>query len=716
MPSWAQPKIKSISLNSNPVPKYEKLELTIVTEGLKYNNPYNPHEVDLRAKFISPSGKKWLISGFYDGKHWKIRFTANETGLWRYRVGLKNHNDIALSVPDSFIVTESARHGWLRVSSIDPYYLIHDDGTPFFGIGQAGGNSKPLWFVENAIKTIRDMGNHGLNTLLIWWGPFFPLESEGKDTENTGVGRYDQSQARQLDRLVEAAEEHNVILIPVLWSHNQFYNRFSYSWSDPTKPRRNPYRHLHNGKLRATEWATDAESWEYQKRLYRYIIARWSYSTAIGIWGLFSELNLSELKNGEAWLKKIYRWFRVNDPFKHPTTASLNSNKIWYKGYSILDVASFHSYNDNASLSKNTQILVNAITHMRQWTKPNFIGEYGVLSKETRLKYVVDANWAATMSGSAMTPLYWWMANDRYSSPPGSLTWKKYLEIQKIISEFVNDIPFGRIKLWPVKPGKDVYLNSVPDGFRLSAPNKTSFSITLTPKSEWKIPENLENPIIIIQEGNLTPNSGKLNAYLHGRAHRNMQQSVEFVAHFDKRSQFIIDVDSYSRSGATLRVNVENKTTAETIFPSVFPSVSGQHANDYIVNINKSYLIPIPSGIHSIKVLNSGPDWIRIKAYRFKNVIPLSHEELDRIKYKRGVFGLKGKDRLYLYIRDHKIWSNGLVKAKNLKSGLYRIQWWDTEKGFINATQVKPNSKGEIIAVIPKSDHGIACKIELIKN
>ena len=52
-------------------------------------NPYDPEEIDLSAEFTSPAGKVWKINGFYDGKAYKIRFAANETGAWKYVVAPK---------------------------------------------------------------------------------------------------------------------------------------------------------------------------------------------------------------------------------------------------------------------------------------------------------------------------------------------------------------------------------------------------------------------------------------------------------------------------------------------------------------------------------------------------------------------------------------------------------------------------------------------------
>jgi hypothetical protein len=88
----AQEKFNSIISNRDTVRLFEKYELTILLDK-KYANPFDPNEVNLKCKFISPSGKTKLIDGFYyvdyklineDGaldntgfENWKIRFTPN---------------------------------------------------------------------------------------------------------------------------------------------------------------------------------------------------------------------------------------------------------------------------------------------------------------------------------------------------------------------------------------------------------------------------------------------------------------------------------------------------------------------------------------------------------------------------------------------------------------------------------------------------------------
>ncbi|MBM4027253.1 MAG: DUF5060 domain-containing protein, partial [Planctomycetes bacterium] len=84
-------RINSIQAVSASVGLYEKLELRIDLDA-DFRNPFDPEEIDLRAVFTAPSGKKWRIWGFYNPSSWAalwmVRFAPTETGTWRYVVAV----------------------------------------------------------------------------------------------------------------------------------------------------------------------------------------------------------------------------------------------------------------------------------------------------------------------------------------------------------------------------------------------------------------------------------------------------------------------------------------------------------------------------------------------------------------------------------------------------------------------------------------------------
>ena len=98
------PEIINIQQRQDSVGLYEKFEVSLNLQA-EFVNPFDPDEIDITATFTSPAGKEWKINGFYyytSGMLWKIRFSPNETGLWKYSVRVRDKNGETTSEPKSF--------------------------------------------------------------------------------------------------------------------------------------------------------------------------------------------------------------------------------------------------------------------------------------------------------------------------------------------------------------------------------------------------------------------------------------------------------------------------------------------------------------------------------------------------------------------------------------------------------------------------------------
>lgn len=107
--------------------------------ALSYQNPFL--DTDVFCTFTAPSGRKLRLLAYWDGgSSYKIRFAPTEPGVWTYRTeastadpGLDGVTGSVTCVPYTG-EKELYRHGFLRVGP-KGRYLIHDDGTPFFWLG-----------------------------------------------------------------------------------------------------------------------------------------------------------------------------------------------------------------------------------------------------------------------------------------------------------------------------------------------------------------------------------------------------------------------------------------------------------------------------------------------------------------------------------------------------------------------------------------------------
>jgi hypothetical protein len=153
---------KTVTTNPNNdfATKWEQFERTFQS-SVAYKNPVQ--EASLRVSLVSPSGEKSIIEGFWDGERtWKFRFSPNQIGKWTYETSCSDSSNVGLhSQAGSFVCIPArgnnrfALHGSVRVSP-DRHYLMHEDGTPFFWLGDTAWNGPLLSRPEDWILYLRE--------------------------------------------------------------------------------------------------------------------------------------------------------------------------------------------------------------------------------------------------------------------------------------------------------------------------------------------------------------------------------------------------------------------------------------------------------------------------------------------------------------------------------------------------------------------------------
>lgn len=455
--SYAIPPPEIINIRQRPdsVGLYDKLEVSLEIK-CEFVNPFNPDEIDIHALFTSPSGKKWEIPGFYNysqGTLWKIRFSPDETGKWNYFVTVRDKNGEVKSSEKSFVAVKSSRKGPIRVAD-NKRYLRYSDGSSFYGVGlwyndgYAGFNSG---FVKaEELDNLRSLGVNFISSFIT------PLETMG-----SGLGRYDQNICGRLDELIGMCEERDMVLSLNLWFHSYLsetvWGGFNVRWYT------NPYQQITNAK----DFYRSESAWKYQEKLYRYIIARWSYSRALGIWFIIDEVNGTDgWASGDSlaasnWGQKVHSYFKTHDPYNHPTTGTRSGGieEFWHQGYKTFDIAAREIYEaqgfqinktstlDSASVNPLTSSYSNYAQEIQKlWNgfeKPAIIGETGwdhTFYEPNMPGYLAqyhNALWVSLATGTAMTP-FWWahsrMLNDNVLT-------SQITSIRK----FSDRIPFGRL-------------------------------------------------------------------------------------------------------------------------------------------------------------------------------------------------------------------------------------------------------------------------------
>ena len=181
----------AIKASEAEVGKYERLELSIET-GRRYENPFDPQEVDLTVQISSPSGKTFALPAFFcqdyerrqmnqgrtrenwfypiNGGVWKARFAPMETGEYSAVALLKDKDGTAQSSSIRFECAASKNRGFLRAGGKDPRFFEFSEGEPFFVIGQnlayiSGGQYVNLTKAEEIFARLSE---NGANFLRIW--------------------------------------------------------------------------------------------------------------------------------------------------------------------------------------------------------------------------------------------------------------------------------------------------------------------------------------------------------------------------------------------------------------------------------------------------------------------------------------------------------------------------------------------------------------------
>lgn len=420
------PSISVIGVNQESMGLYEKFEAILLLEDASYQNPYNPGEIDVYSYFLPPEGDTIWVNGFYDNYNnvdeWKVRFSPDIVGEWEFQVFAKDIDGIGESVKYTFTAIESHYHGCLNVSPDNSHYLVHHDGTSFYGVG-----AYYPWGIENDATGLGILEESGGNIFGYWNGNYDNGGNGGGihqiESARTGIGYYDQHKCARVDEILNWAEERDLKMMFALWPHDILdKNVWGYNgWED------NAFKEI----CAANEFYSDSLSWEYQKKLYRYIIARWGYSRSMGIWEIVNEINGTDgwaYGNQSAaleWVQKVHNYFKENDHFNRPTTIAKSggSQNYWTQGYQICDMPNVHLYEKGwGALFPDDPIRSSHWTYRNvtrqfwnQFEKPGIFGEagytnnYGNFSPGSN-KYEImyhNALWVSWANGLAATPMWW---------------------------------------------------------------------------------------------------------------------------------------------------------------------------------------------------------------------------------------------------------------------------------------------------------------------
>ena len=180
-----------IEASAQNVGKYQRVELLIRVDD-RYDDPFDPDQVDLTVQIDSPSAKKIVLPAFFSQDYerrktnqgrtrtnwyyplnaggWKARFAPMEAGTYSIAAKLTDPSGTVHSRTIRIECTNSKSKGFLRAGKKDPRFFEFTEGKPFFAIGQnlayiSGGQYVDLTKAEEIFATL---SANGANFLRIW--------------------------------------------------------------------------------------------------------------------------------------------------------------------------------------------------------------------------------------------------------------------------------------------------------------------------------------------------------------------------------------------------------------------------------------------------------------------------------------------------------------------------------------------------------------------
>ncbi len=674
----------------------------------QFVNPFDVHEIQVQLILDSPSGKRIVQPGFFDGYDrelaiWRIRFTPSEVGQYSYQFKIQTKNFKRTTKSFSFRCIASSRDGFLRRNAMSDDTFRFDSGRLFRGFGEN------VCWAEDYDYYFRKLNAIGCNFVRIWMCPW-NLYLEWADP---GLGRYHLPNAARLDSVLAMAERYHIYIMLCFDYHGAVQREEGYfkekKWDE------NPYNRKNGGPC-ATEadFFSDPIAKSYYRNRLNYLVARYAYSPQILAWEFWNEVDLTAGRPEDVvvWHREMAAYLRQIDSYDHLITTSFAHGEydgIWE--IPEIDFTQTHLYN-----RPNFAELIPAIINRYRtaYGKPHVVGEFGSdyrgaqATRENDPKNVALHNglWAGLFASTPISPLSWW--------------WDELIDADDLyfyfqaITRFAHDVATG------AAPIERLQFADIP--IRGKVP-LASDSLIILPAMGWG---KSHISRFDIREDGRTSDPDRIPAYLFGSSKPDMKQPVEFKIAYKSNGRFFVHVDEVSDFGR-LKIYLDGKLALEQPLP-LGPGEGDWERSEWKPEINmfqgvynKSYGIEVPEGEHIIQVDNDGRDWIRIKSYVFENSGLAAG---DKIK----VVGIRQNSIFYIWLRHGRFqWqfsknrtldalpeTNLAIFHPSIVPGSYRIEWWDPAVGHILSQQRLENNRAHKLELtIPSFINDIAGKIYL---
>lgn len=694
------------------VERYEVVDLGVDMTGT-WDNPYDPDDVRLDAVLTAPSGATVEVPAFFTVPHqrevahgmelmlpagpgqWRVRWCATEVGTWRGELRARDRTGtLSLRLP-AVEAGPSSKRGFVRASTVDPHYLVFDNGTPYLPIG----HNLPIYptsgqLVDEALGRMSGAGENWNR----WW-----LSNSGLGLEwEATLGRYRQAQAARLDWAMELARRQGFVYMVCMDTHQDFREA---GWGA------NPFNAANGGPCKtAGEWFTNDLARKHYRNRLRYTVARWAASPQVLCWEFGNEFEGWADTRQEAllaWHREMAAYLRSIDPYRHPITTSFWSKTGPAAFWQIpeIDIVQTHCYTNNDG-NVAEQVREYCLHQWQAFAKPHIFGEFGIRSHDTTADKdpkgwaLHNAFWAAVASGCDGIPMPWWHEN--YIDPLN--LYGHFTAIQR----FTQGLPFGTA-LWRQVETEVTYAEPRPPAQVRDA--------VLTPAEGFRRRE--VNEFVLAPDGS-TNDPGELLALLHGDGHRDLRNPPAFTVTYPAAGVFSLTLDRVSNHGHLL-IRIDDVLVVDRDLPcGEGKGKSWVHRPQWQLwesVYDEEITIPVAAGKHRIQVENTGKDWIRIKSYRFGGC-----RVLDRPNLLSAALACPGSAILWVQNRDSDWFNHGrgavaavpdaMVQLRGLPSGPVTVEWWETWEGTPQRREQAQVEEGILKLRVPALQTDVAARLQ----
>jgi PKD repeat protein len=673
----ALPVIFSVTANSSTVARYGKLELTVQFSAT-YTNPFDFEQVNLKTKFISPSGKQYVRDGFYMQDYvmntpnqltpvgqpkWLLRFVPDETGTWNYIVSVTDAGGTTNYENRQFVCAASSHKGFIHR---DGNKLKFKNGEIFQALGV--NLAFQWWWDGFAIYEdwIDELAANGGNFTKLMMAPWiFEIE-----WSQTGTGQYLQRQnyAWVLDWVFDQLME------------KQIYCQFNVLVTDELRPEgsfgwnQNPYNSALGGPCNEPQnFLVNPTAISLYKRKLRYINARWGYSPQLAMWEHISEADATGLYENfgsqtSQWLNAMTDYIQTIDTYQRPVSTGFaipqHGWDIW--NYAGTGSTQLHIYDFIPDLEM--KIYNYSRWCAQTWNKPFIISEFAlghvpaeIIQNDPAGIAFHNVLWSSMFSGAFGSAMSWWW--DNYLYPNGLFSYFKP------IADFFAAAQPNLATLQPQVPlctSANYETISVNTGYN----NENS----KTPQNYFEL-----NP-----SGTLSPPEIFVGYFLYGSLYGNRRNPPTFDVNY------IL--------GGSFKVH----TSDLALFSKIKIKIDGLTVLEQTAAPNSTYSINVAAGQHEIRIENSGTGMVRIKRYDFGSYAPqLRTFVLRNDKYVAGWMQNRKYNWQYLQQFGTPLPAGqAKIYLNDFTPGQYEFTWYNSNSNVDSVQQLFTTS-GDLVVKAP---------------